>query len=405
MRKNNRSPTLSPTIAAPIVTMPNTVKNEASRSFIPIRSITYKKSLADEKEFGLRKEMSGSISRCITTPGYSVQMTSPTRASTNYGSRLDCLSPATSTRPHMAQNLHKLSLGTSRSISKPSTAAAALPQVKNPKRLASQSTLNNYSMQLFENKRERIIKKVQNTTPQDDYFKLLFDENRKPFTVEDYDGVDEYYTDEHIMNRIYAHGFRDRAYYETKPEFIDDLKIMDEQSIKDEYRFKIPVLVSTMENNNTLAAHVLGGTWNNIKLIELSIANEARQIKIIKTEKQKLEKEVEEIKKRFEAEIENVVGIFSKKFEKLKDIIKEDFVVNQNENFKLQKEITLLQRDKLILENEILSCVPYLQSMDNVLYGTQVFNLATNEEGLGHIPNINLRVQQSSSMSNGPIIH
>jgi len=405
MRNRIRSPTISPTIAAPVVSMPNTVKNEAPRSFIPIRSITYKKSLADEKEIGLRKEMSDTISRCITTPGYSVQMTSPTRASTNYGSRLDCLSRATSTRPHMSHNHHKLSMGTSRSISKPSTASAALPQVKQPKRLVSQSTLNNYSLQLLESKREKIIKKSQKTTPQDDYFKLLFDENRKPFTVEDYEGVDEYYTNDQIMNRIYAHGFRDRAYYETKPEFIEDLPIMDEQSIKDEYRFKIPVLLSTMENTNTLAAHVLGGTWNNIKLIELSIANEARQIKIIKAEKQKVEKEIADIKKKFEDEITNVVDIFKKKFEVLKDIIKEDFVVNQNDNFKLQKEITLLQRDKLIIENDIQSCIPYLQSFDNVLYGAQVFNLETNEEGLAHISNMNLRVQQSLSMTNGPTIH
>lgn len=105
-------------------------------------------------------------------------------------------------------------------------------------------------------------------SPQNDYFKLLFDENRKPFKVEDYSGVDEFYTPDMIMKNIYDQGFRDPQYYGTRIEH-RSMEVPSERSIQDEYRFKMPVSIASMENHNTLATHVLGGTQNNINFVEV----------------------------------------------------------------------------------------------------------------------------------------
>lgn len=118
-----------------------------------------------------------------------------------------------------------------------------------------------------------------------------------------------------------------------------------------------------------------------------------------------MEKQIEEIKKKFEDEVKNINDEFSKKFEKLTAIIKEDFVANQNENFKLQKEITLLQRDKLNLEREIENCPPILHAVEDTLYGRAIFNLESTDPALEHIPNMNLRQEYTMSMKNNQIIH
>ncbi len=107
--------------------------------------------------------------------------------------------------------------------------------------------------------------------PKEDYFRLLFDKDRKPFEYENFEGTDDFYTDDMIKTRILNMGFRDPEYYATRTEF-ETKEVLEEQEIKKEYAFKLPVQVSTMENDNTLVAHVLGGTHNNIKHIEVNMS-------------------------------------------------------------------------------------------------------------------------------------
>ena len=100
-----------------------------------------------------------------------------------------------------------------------------------------------------------------------DYFDILRDENRKPFQVEDFEGVDDY-SSEVIMSRIYSQGFRDAAYY-SKPVNFERLKAPDERTIKEKYAFKIAPWVGAMENQKTEVIHVLGGASNNITYVEV----------------------------------------------------------------------------------------------------------------------------------------
>ncbi len=167
----------------------------------------------------------------------------------------------------MNLSFHKLSLSnTKTSPRKPwtSNGHGYLPSLKTPQ-IKAQKT---FSQQHFEPQLQRMATKTATVTAQDDYFKLLFDENRKAFKVEDVAGVDEYYTNDMIMTRIYNQGFRDANYYARRLHH-SEMQVKDEKSIRDEYQFKIPPVVSEMENSNTLAAHVLGGTNNNIKYVEV----------------------------------------------------------------------------------------------------------------------------------------
>jgi len=85
--------------------------------------------------------------------------------------------------------------------------------------------------------------------------------------------------------------------------------------------------------------------------------------------------------------------------------LKDDFVTNQNEYFKLQKEITLLQREKLALEKKIDSTVLHLDKIEGVIYGKNLFDLDPNTRDLDNISDINLRPELTSSMKNKRTIH
>ena len=171
----------------------------------------------------------------------------------------------------MACTFHKLSLGSAKnSPQKPRV--NILPPVRTPKAYEPQASLLNsscFSQTTTNNRRNRIGKDAKTGSPQDDYFKLLFDENRKTFSVEECEGVDEHYTDEVIMKRIHNMGFRDSGYYGTRVQRTE-MVVPDEKTIRDDYKFKMPAVISELENENTLAAHVLGGTQNNIGFVQVN---------------------------------------------------------------------------------------------------------------------------------------
>lgn len=103
--------------------------------------------------------------------------------------------------------------------------------------------------------------------------------------------------------------------------------------------------------------------------------------------------------------MKNIEEGFSKRFEQLQSVIKEDFISSQNENFKFQKQIVLLQRDKLKLEKEIQQSLVPLRRLEDVLYGREIFTLQPNEERLNRVSDMNLRAERASSMKNKGIIH
>lgn len=118
-----------------------------------------------------------------------------------------------------------------------------------------------------------------------------------------------------------------------------------------------------------------------------------------------MQDEIEALKKKNEDEVRDIEERFMKQLQQLQIRITEDSINNQNENFKCQKEIALLQRDKLNIEKEIDSLIPPLERLEDVLYGKNIFALEANEGGLEMISSMNLRPQVQSSMKNRAIIH
>jgi hypothetical protein len=102
----------------------------------------------------------------------------------------------------------------------------------------------------------------------DDYFNLLYDPSRGRFQHEEFEGTYEHYSDDVIKSRIIGMGFRDPEYFGRRTGFTNQ-DVHDENTIREEYEFKLPVVVSTLENEATLVSHMLGGTYNNIKHIEV----------------------------------------------------------------------------------------------------------------------------------------
>ena len=83
------------------------------------------------------------------------------------------------------------------------------------------------------------------------------------------------------------------------------------------------------------------------------IKNGQNQIEQYRHQIKELESEMHEMRDANEKEIHELSVMFLPNFNQIKQIIKNDFVKNQSENFRLQKEITLLNRDKLNLEQDI----------------------------------------------------
>lgn len=166
-------------------------------------------------------------------------------------------------KPHITIEPHKLTFG--RKMKVMTARDTFTSQIKSPTTDKNLSPINFQSRRISHN----------NLTEPGDYFDLLRDENRKPFKGNDYDEVDEYYTDEMVMSRIYNQGFRDSAYYSKAVNF-EKLKIPEEKVIKEKYMLKIPSRIDEMENEKTIIAHVLGGTINNISYVEVSIQYKGR---------------------------------------------------------------------------------------------------------------------------------
>jgi hypothetical protein len=122
-------------------------------------------------------------------------------------------------------------------------------------------------------------------------------------------------------------------------------------------------------------------------------------------QKKELLAEMEVMKKKFEAEMNEMAEEFKKKFVVVEEQIKDDFIAEQNTHFKQQKEITILQRDKINLEKQIELTTYRLHDIENQLYGRPIFDLEPNQTELDNISTINLRPEFSSSMKNRQIIH
>jgi len=84
------------------------------------------------------------------------------------------------------------------------------------------------------------------------------------------------------------------------------------------------------------------------------------------------------MKIKFEKELDEIQESFIKQIHAKYKVLKEDFVKKQNENFKAQKEIVILHRDIVLLQEEAEKKMLHIQRIENTFFGREVFSLEVN---------------------------
>lgn len=107
--------------------------------------------------------------------------------------------------------------------------------------------------------------------------------------------------------------------------------------------------------------------------------------------------------KKFSDELSEQMDFFKKEFEKLQ--LKDDFVKNQNENFRLQKEITLMLRDKTMMELDIESALERIKGLELQIYKVEMYDLKINEEYINTISTRNLRPEHTDFLQTTHFFH
>ena len=110
--------------------------------------------------------------------------------------------------------------------------------------------------------------------------------------------------------------------------------------------------------------------------------------------------------KNHEETMNNLIEQYQKQFKNITECIKDDSVKYQNENFKLQKDIMLLERDKLNLDKEVDQKLECIQILENQFYGVEMGEFIATDQELDYLYQKNLRDEMRSSMtSNRKTIH
>ena len=111
------------------------------------------------------------------------------------------------------------------------------------------------------------------------------------------------------------------------------------------------------------------------------------------------------IEQRHEDELKEIFHKYMQDMKVYEEKVKDDFIVNQNEYFKYQKEITVLQKDKLIIENEIYEHLQRIANLENQLFNFEAFDLQTDDKELHNVSINNLRTEYQTKMSVKPTLH
>ena len=147
------------------------------------------------------------------------------------------------------------------------------------------------------------------------------------------------------------------------------------------------------------------GYPHTIEFIENLLSDAWRLLQKFKMEKEELTDEIEKMKIKFETEISDIVTHYKKEFEVFSSSIKEDFVSRQNENFRLQKEITLLNRDKYQLEQEIDKTLVKIRRLEGKLFGLEMYDLTTDDKYVNDMTLRNLRSEFSNTIKTKTVFH
>jgi len=111
------------------------------------------------------------------------------------------------------------------------------------------------------------------------------------------------------------------------------------------------------------------------------------------------------MKQNHEEELKEIFHKYMQDIKSYEEKIKDDFIVNQNEYFKYQKEITVLERDKLVIEKEIYEHLKKIAALENQLFNFEAFDLQADDRDLHNLSINNLRTEYQTKMSIKPTLH
>jgi hypothetical protein len=181
-------------------------------------------------------------------------------------------------------------------------------------------------------------------------------------------------------------------------------EIPDEATIREEYEFKLPVIISKQENDH-VTGHYLEAIDGPVKLTEGLIRMLQNMIKKFIGLEDELRGQIKVCRDNHEAQIDGYLGRYMPLILAYIRKMKDDFVEQQNENFKLQKEIALYKRELSMYEEKIAAEKERVRKLESKIFGTEVYDLQTDVQYLEEITKYNLRESSRGAVIPKPIIH
>lgn len=222
------------------------------------------------------------------------------------------------------------------------------------------------------------------------FLNFTLPERKKPFTAAE--------------SNMFANGIGGSGGYINVHDNYDQVEIPTEDEIKAEYEFKLPIIVSKQENPKVVG-HFLEVMNGPMKLTEDLIIMAQKMIAKYQGMKNELLDQINGMKGRHEGEIaalqEKYLPLILAYIRKMK----EDFINQQNDNFKLQKEIAMYRREIANYETRIETEKKRMHDLEVQIFGMEVYELQTDVQYLEDIPYYNLREECSKHTNIKPVIH
>ena len=171
--------------------------------------------------------------------------------------------------PQFRITLHRLNVN-KKTPPESALVSGARTNLKSPHTLTSVLSANSFfkKQPIYDKRRDNYISNTTNDMLNDD---LLLEQlkSRRAFNVEYDTYEDTMYTENYYHSKIVTHPITNTEKFSKRFQLDHTVEIPEEQTIQEEYRFKFPVLISSLENENTLAAHVLATMKPNLEYIEV----------------------------------------------------------------------------------------------------------------------------------------
>ncbi|KRX02316.1 hypothetical protein PPERSA_09933 [Pseudocohnilembus persalinus] len=175
------------------------------------------------------------------------------------------------------------------------------------------------------------------------------------------------------------------------PKHQKNIEIPSEEEINQQFQFKISQQLQNFENPTSTINFLNSGWEKDFKLIEDYIDYAKKKNEELVQEKAGMQEQLDNIKQKYNNELEQLQQEFGEKMRQIPAKLQEDFIKHQNEQFRLNKEITKLNKDKNDLNTQIEQAYEKIGEIETQMFGFPIFQLESNDPNLDIICQMNLR--------------